>query len=209
SQVAFYARRMGIESPLDEVPALGLGTSDVTLLELTSAYGTLASGGLHYDPVFVTRIEDRFGNVLYEHQPKPEEALSEETAYTVVNMLRGVINHPYGTGQRIRWQYGLADYDLAAKTGTTQNSADGWFVLMHPELVTGAWVGFNDRRITFRTNSWGRSARNAIFLVGALMRRVAAWRCCLLSEASSARPEAFGPDSELSTTSVPGEEQGA
>ncbi len=207
SQVAFYARRMGIESPLDEVPALGLGTSDVTLLELTSAYGTLASGGLHYDPVFVTRIEDRFGNVLYEHQPKPEEALSEETAYTVVNMLRGVINHPYGTGQRIRWQYGLADYDLAAKTGTTQNSADGWFVLMHPELVTGAWVGFNDRRITFRTNFWGQGAHNALFLVGDFMRRVAASPDIELSKASFPRPEEFGLNYDLPTPSEQTEEQ--
>ncbi len=199
NQVAFYARRMGIESPLEEVPALGLGTSDVTLLELTSAYGTLASGGLHYDPVFVTRIEDRYGNVLYEHQPKPEEALSEETAYTVVNMMRGVIDHPYGTGSRVRWQYGLGDYDLAAKTGTTQKSADGWFVLMHPDLVTGAWVGFNDRRITFRSNFWGQGAHNALFLVGDYFRKLTNSDEIEISQEAFPRPEEFGLNYDLPT----------
>ncbi len=169
SQVAFYARAMGIESPLDPVPALALGTSDVTLLELTSGYGTLASGGLHYDPTVVTRIEDRYGNVLYEATPAPEEALSEETAYTVVDMMRGAVE--YGTSVRIRTSYGLGAYDLAAKTGTTQNAADGWFMMMHPELVTGAWVGFNDRRITFRSTFWGQGAHNALFLVGDFFRR--------------------------------------
>jgi penicillin-binding protein 1A len=192
SQVAFYARRMGIDSPLEEFPALGLGTSDVTLLELTSAYGTLASGGLHYDPTVVTRIEDRYGNVLYEATPAPEEAVSEETAYTVVDMLRGSIHHPAGTGSRIRWQYGLGEYDLAAKTGTTQNNADGWFVMMHPELVTGAWVGFNDRRIAFRTNWWGQGAHNALFLVGAFFRSAVNSPDIQISRERFPSPEEFG-----------------
>ena len=191
SQVAFYARRMGIESPLDEVPALGLGSSDVTLLEITSAYGTLAAGGLHYDPVMVTRIEDRYGNMLYEHQPTPEEALSEETAYTVVDMMRGIINSPGGTGSRIHWQYGLTDYDFAAKTGTTQNAADGWFILMHPELITGAWVGFNDRRVAFRSSFWGQGAHNALFLVGSYFRNLAASDEIQISSERFPRPEEF------------------
>lgn len=179
SQVAFYARRMGITSELAEVPALALGVSDVTLLEMVSAYGTLASGGLHYDPTVVTRIEDRFGNVLYEARPAPEEALSEATAYTVVDMMRGTIDHPQGTGARIRWQFGLGDYDLAGKTGTTSNSgsgsggSDNWFIMMHPELVTGAWVGFNDRRVTFRSSWWGQGAHTALFLVGDFFQRLA------------------------------------
>jgi len=168
--VAFYARRMGIKSPLKEVPSLALGTSNVTLLELVSAYATLASGGLYYEPTVVTRIEDASGNVLYEARPVPREAISEETAYTVVDMLRDVIR--YGTGTRIRWQFGLTRYDFAGKTGTTQNSADGWFILMHPELVTGAWVGFNDPRVTFRTHWWGQGAHNALFIVGDFWRRM-------------------------------------
>ncbi|NBC15831.1 MAG: PBP1A family penicillin-binding protein [Bacteroidetes bacterium] len=172
STAAFYARRMGIQSDLEEVPSLALGTSDVTLLEMTSAYATLANGGLYYAPTVVTRIEDRAGNVLYEATPTPREALSEETAYTVVSMMRNVIEQSYGTGQRIQWQFGLDAYDFAGKTGTTQNSADNWFMLMHPELVTGAWVGFNDQRVTFRSNWWGQGAHTALFLVGDFLRRV-------------------------------------
>jgi penicillin-binding protein 1A len=168
--VAFYARRMGIKSRLDQVPALALGVSDVSLLEMTAAYSTLANGGLYHEPTVVTRIEDRFGNVLYESLPTPQEALSEATAYTVVDMMRGAIQ--YGTAQRIRFQFGLGDYDFAAKTGTTQQSADGWFMMMHPDLVTGAWVGFNDRRIAFRSSAWGQGGRNALLLVGDFTQRV-------------------------------------
>ena len=172
--VASYARQMGIQSPLDAVPALSLGTSDVTLLELTSAYSTLANGGLAYEPTLVTRIEDQRGNVLYEANPAPEEALSQETAFTVVDMLRGATTLRGGTAVRIRQsKYGLQGYDLAAKTGTTQNAADGWFMLMHPELVTGAWVGWNDRRIHFRDTFWGQGAHNALFVVGDYYRRMA------------------------------------
>jgi penicillin-binding protein 1A len=170
SNVAFYARRMGIQSPLEEVPALALGTSDVTLLELASAYTTLANGGLLYEPTVVTRIEDRNGNVLYEAIPAAREALSEQTAYTMVDILRGSVQ--FGTAQRINSQFGLGQYDLAGKTGTTQESADGWFMMMHPDLVTGAWVGFNDRRVAFRTAYWGQGAHNALFLVGDFFRRV-------------------------------------
>ena len=166
--VAFYARRMGIQSELMPVPSLALGTSRVTLLEMTAAYSTLASGGLYREPVVVTRIVDGNGNTLYEHTPSPSEAISEATAYTIIDMTRDVINR--GTGQRIRWQYGLTEQDFAGKTGTTQNSADTWFMLMHPDLVTGSWVGFNDQRVTFRTNFWGQGAHAALFIVGDFWR---------------------------------------
>jgi penicillin-binding protein 1A len=163
-QIASYARRMGITTPMEPVPSIALGTSDVKLLDMATAYSTLASGGIQRDPVVVTRIEDRYGNVLWEGMPRSEEALSERTAYTVVDMLRGVID--YGTGIRVRTQFRLGRYDLAGKTGTTQEAADTWFMLMHPNLVTGAWVGFNDRRLTFRTNWWGQGSHSALFLVG-------------------------------------------
>ena len=170
--VAFYANQLGIESPLNPVPSLALGTSNVTLLELTMAYSTLANSGLKHSPTFVTRIEDAMGNVLYEATPQPEEALNEQTALKMIDMMREVVNG--GTGIRIRSQYGLGmEYDFAGKTGTTQNSADGWFMLMHPELVTGAWVGFNDQRMTFRTNWWGQGAHNALFLVGDYLKQIA------------------------------------
>ncbi len=169
STAAFYARRMGIQSDLEEVPSLALGTSDVSLLEMTAAYATLANGGLYHEPTVVTRVEDKSGHVLYEAVPAPREALSEETAFTVVDMMRDVVKH--GTAIRLNRQFGLSAYDFAGKTGTTQESADGWFMLMHPQLVTGAWVGFNDRRVTFRSNWWGQGAHNALFLVGDFIRR--------------------------------------
>jgi len=169
--VAFYAKQMGINSRLNTVPSIALGTSNVTLLELTTAYSTLANSGIKHEPTVVTRIEDRMGNVLYEAKPQPVEALGEETALTVTDMMKDVIRE--GTGRRIRSQYNLRDYEFAGKTGTTQNSADGWFVLMHPDLVTGAWVGFNDQRMTFRTNFWGQGAHNALFLVGDYTRKAA------------------------------------
>jgi penicillin-binding protein 1A len=200
STVARYARRMGIQSPLAEVPSIALGTSNVTLLEMASAYTTLASGGIRNDPVVITRVEDRYGNVLWEASPTPSEVLSRRTAYTVVDMMRGVID--YGTGQRIRTQYNLGDYDLAGKTGTTERSADTWFMLMHPELVSGAWVGFDDQRLTFRTSWWGQGAHSALFLVGDYYRRVAdADGVSLSEEATFPMVENYGaPETDTTDT---------
>lgn len=167
-RVVTYARRMGIRSPLNTVPSIALGTSNVTLLELTSAYATLANRGLHSEPQLITRIEDRYGNVIAQFAPERDVALSEQTTYTMIDMLRGAIA-PDGTGFRIRSQYGI-DHDVVGKTGTTQNSADGWFMLAHPELVAGAWTGFNDQNVTFRTQWWGQGAHNALHLVGGFFR---------------------------------------
>ena len=206
SNVAFYARRMGIKSEMAEVPSIALGTSNVTLLEMTAAYGTLASGGLYHAPTAVTRIEDRYGNVLYQSTPAPEEALSEQTAYTMVDMLRGVID--YGTGVRIRAQYQLGDYDLAGKTGTTQRSADGWFMLMHPELVTGAWVGFNDPRLTFRTDWWGQGAHNALMLVGDYFRTAARADSVGISDAEFPMVDFYANEETMQDSAVAPSDEG-
>ncbi len=196
STVARYAEWMGIRSPLDEVPSLALGTSDVTLLEMATAYSTLANLGIRNDPVIVTRIEDENGTVLYEAVSAPGEALSDETAAVVIDMLRDVVNEEYGTGYRIRWQFEQAGYDFAGKTGTTQEGADGWFMLMHPELVTGAWVGFNDRRVTFRSTFWGQGAHNALFVVGDYLQRANGSPEVGLTMAERfPPPEAFGYES--------------
>ena len=168
--VAFYARRMGIESELAEVPSIALGTSNVTLLEMATAYSTLANGGLYNEPVSVTRIEDRYGNLIWEASPSPSEALSPETAYTVVDMMRAVVDR--GTAASLRRAFAI-DADVAGKTGTTQDGADGWFLMMHPRLVMGAWVGFNDRRLHFRSNWWGQGSHTALLLVGDYFRRIA------------------------------------
>lgn len=199
-QVAFFARRMGIRSSLREVPSLALGTSEVTLLEMTNAYSTFASGGLHYEPTFVTRIEDKNGNPLYEDRPQPKEALSEATAYTMIDMLRAVIQ--FGTGRRIGGpgsEYGLGKYDLAGKTGTTQNSADTWFIMMHPDLVMGSWVGFNDHRLTFKSSHWGQGAHTALHIVGRFFKNATREeRGYLLPETRFPLPVLFGANLDQS-----------
>lgn len=166
SSVIRTARAMGVnKSDLDDVPSLVLGTSPVTLLEMVSAYSTIADKGLYREPVFVTRIEDKKGNVLATFEPsdKPKEAIPEKTANTLLDMMRDVINR--GTGHEIRSRFGIRA-DVAGKTGTSQNNTDGWFIMMHPQLVTGAWVGFDDARITFRSSYWGQGGHNALLEVG-------------------------------------------
>jgi|FLOH01.1.fsa_nt_gi penicillin-binding protein 1A len=169
SQVAFYAKRLGITTEIDEVLSLALGTSNVRLLEMTSAYSAFANGGLLYEPTLIWRIEDRMGNLLYEATPSPREALSEATAYTMIDMLRGVIRMNGGSGTRMITEYRMGDYDIAGKTGTTQNAADTWFMMAHPDLVIGSWVGFNDPSFRFRSEYWGQGAHTSLHVVGSFM----------------------------------------
>ncbi len=191
STVTTYAHRMGIpKETLEAVPSIALGTSNVRLLDMAAGYSTLANGGLYNEPVAITRVEDRYGNVIWEASPSPREALSERTAYTVVDMMRGVID--YGTGVRIRTQFGLGEYDLAGKTGTTDRAADTWFMLMHPELVSGSWVGFEDQRLTFRTNFWGQGAHSALFLVGDYYQRISESDEVSLAETTFPLIEGYG-----------------
>ena len=168
-KVAAFARKLGVsQSPLEPVPALALGTSPVTLLEMATAYGTIAAGGELRKPILVSRILDRNGNVLESFTSDGKRVISGKIAHDLTDMLRGVIDR--GTGHAIKWQVG-ARADLAGKTGTTQNNTDAWFILMHPRLVAGAWVGFNDARITLRSNYWGQGAHAALPLVGDFYRR--------------------------------------
>jgi penicillin-binding protein 1A len=159
------AQNLGIrQSKLSQVPSLALGTSPVTLLEMVSGYASIAAQGEYRKPVFVRRISDRDGNVIADFATvKPERAMSQASSVTLIDMLRGVVNR--GTGTAVRSRFGI-NGDVAGKTGTTQNNADGWFILMHPNLVAGAWVGFNDNRVTMRSAYWGQGGHNAILLVG-------------------------------------------
>ncbi len=162
-RVAQLAQAMGVrQSKLDAVPSLALGTSPVTLKEMVSAFGTIANGGNYIEPVLVTRIEDRQHHVLQEFHPQPEPALSNAADQILLDAMRGVIDE--GTGVGIRRRFGIRA-DVAGKTGTTQDNTDGWFILMHPQLVAGAWVGFDDNRITMR-GDWGQGAHNALNIVG-------------------------------------------
>jgi penicillin-binding protein 1A len=159
------AQDMGVRtSRLSAVPSIALGTSPVTLLEMVSAYSTIASQGEYRRPVFVRKITDREGNVVADFGGQaPQRALSQAASLTLIDMMRGVINR--GTGTAVRSRFGIYG-DVAGKTGTTQNNADGWFIMMHPNLVAGAWVGFNDNRVTMRSNYWGQGGHSAILLVG-------------------------------------------
>lgn len=164
TRVVQLARRAGVrDSPLDPVPALALGTSPVTLLEMVAGYGTLASLGEYTAPLLITRVSDRQGRILVEFHSERERALSQATAVRIIDMLRGAVDR--GTGRGLRQNYRI-DADVAGKTGTTQNNTDGWFILMHPELVAGAWVGFNDSRVRMRSDYWGQGAHNALPVVG-------------------------------------------
>ncbi len=192
--VARLARRMGVNrSTLRPVPSLALGTSEVSLLEVVSAYGTFADEGVYHEPIFVTRIEDRRGRVLEEFEPSSKRVLRSRTARAIVHMLRGVVDR--GTGNRIRSTFGIRQ-DVAGKTGTTQNGADGWFILMHPNLVAGCWIGFNDPRVTFRTDFWGQGGNNALLVVGDFFRQ--AVRSNALADAGAEFPPPPDYDAEKS-----------
>jgi penicillin-binding protein 1A len=189
-KVVQFAQKAGVrDSPLDAVPSLALGTSPVTLLEMASAYSTIAAQGEYHPPVLVTRVSDANGALIADLEPRraarpagrnaegndplagnpaagPERVIEPELAVHLIDMLRGVVDR--GTGRGIRELYGIRA-DVAGKTGTTQNNTDGWFMLMHPQLVTGAWVGFNDPRVTLRSDYWGQGANNALHVVGDFM----------------------------------------
>ncbi|MEO0558906.1 MAG: transglycosylase domain-containing protein [Bacteroidota bacterium] len=165
--LARTARRFGVRSELEAVPSLALGTSEVSLLEMASAYATIADGGTHRPPVWVTHIEDRDGTVIAHFAPPARRAYDPELDVQLLDMMRGVVDT--GTGADVRRRFNVRG-DLAGKTGTTQDGADGWFLLMHPDLVMGAWVGFDDPRVTFRSAYWGQGGHNALRVVGDFAR---------------------------------------
>ncbi|MDB5884283.1 MAG: glycosyl transferase, family 51, partial [Polaromonas sp.] len=164
ASVGQLAQALGVrQSKLDLVPSLALGTSPVTLLEMVAAYGSIANGGRYVLPVLVASVEDRKGNLLETFAPVTEPGLAMPRAdtLTLVDVMRGVIDQ--GTGSAIRQRYGI-QADVAGKTGTTQDITDGWFIMMNPQLVAGARVGFNDNSATM--GSWGQGARSALPIVG-------------------------------------------
>ncbi|PAU92876.1 hypothetical protein CK503_14410 [Aliifodinibius salipaludis] len=165
------ASNLGIDmSGTPAYPSIALGTAEVSLLEMVSAYTTYANQGVHIEPIAVTRVEDKEGNVIKEYHPEyQQEVISPETAYMMVDMMRGVIRGGedyYGTGVRLRNVYGVRQ-DVAGKTGTTQNSADNWFIAMMPHITMGAWVGGENRMIRFPEDTYiGQGARSALPIVG-------------------------------------------
>ncbi|MEO1254200.1 MAG: penicillin-binding transpeptidase domain-containing protein, partial [Bacteroidota bacterium] len=160
STVVDYAKRLGIKSRLDAVPSLCLGAGgDVSIYEIVGAYSTFVNRGTYIEPFFIARIEDKNGNVIQQFVPEEEEAINEETAYLMLHMLKGVVE--MGTGRTL--DYSLKENnEIGAKTGTTQNASDGWFVGATKDLVSGAWVGGDDRSIRFRYWTMGQGGRTAL-----------------------------------------------
>ena len=166
--VVQLARRCGIVSPLDAYPALALGAEEVRPLEITSAYGTFLNQGIHIPPFFITKIEDRMGNILYERKKSKKviDAMRQRTAQSMVRMMEGVVNA--GTASSIRQFY---KYAAAGKTGTTNDYADAWFIGFTPELVAGIWTGFDNRKVKFQ-GWYGQGGRAAAPIFGRLMKKV-------------------------------------
>ncbi len=162
-------KKMGISSRIDPVNSVFLGTSDITLYELVGSYATFDNKGVYTEPIFVTRIEDKDGNVLSKFIPRIEEAISEENAYLMLNLLEGVVKE--GTAGRLRWKYELMN-QIGGKTGTTQNHSDGWFVGVTPNLVTGIWTGWEDRSIHFDNIGLGSGANMALPVFGLFMKKI-------------------------------------
>ncbi len=152
-------RRLGITSHIDPYPSICLGTPDISLMEMTGAYTAFANQGVYSKPHFIARIVDKNGNLIQEFPSERIEALSEQTAFAMAELLRNVT--VYGTGARLRGQYKLTG-DLGGKTGTTQNQSDGWFMGFTPYLVAGSWAGCEDRFVRFRSLEMGQGARTAM-----------------------------------------------
>ena len=177
-------RKMAVTSPIPAVPSIALGTPDISLFELVGAYGTFANQGIYIRPIMISRIEDKNGMVLFEVLPETKDVISEEAAYVTVNLMKGVTEH--GSGARLRhaglektnyiYKNIVSGYPyvfenaIAGKTGTTQNQSDGWFMGMVPNLVTGVWVGGEDRAIHFKDIGFGQGATMALPIWGMYMK---------------------------------------
>lgn len=165
------ARAMGIQSEIPDVPSIALGSSAISLMEMTAAYACFANEGVSSFPFFISSIEDREGNMLKDFKPEisGKQVLSKETAQLVRQMMKTVVDE--GTASRLRWKYGVYN-DVAGKTGTTQANADGWFMAVTPRLVMGSWVGADDPRIRFRDTELGQGANTALPLVAYFLKNV-------------------------------------
>ena len=201
--VVKLAKDLGIEQRILPVPSIALGTPDLSVYEMVAAYSTFANKGVYTQPVFVEKIEDKNGTTLFEHQPVTKDVLSEEAAYVTVNLLEGVTMA--GSGTRLRTT-GADEYNrayqnivtgypyeftnpIAGKTGTTQNQSDGWFIGMVPNLVTGVWVGAEDRAIHFEDIAYGQGASMALPIWGVYMKSVYQDSTLMISNESFDRPK--------------------
>ena len=207
------AKRLGVEQDLPAVPSIALGTPDLSVYEMVAAYGTFANKGVYTKPVMVTRIEDKNGTLLYQFSPETRDVISEEIAYVVVNLLEGVTK--FGSGQRLRHSFAKNqavykeiitgypyefDNPIAGKTGTTQNHSDGWFMGMVPNLVTGVWVGGEDRATHFRTITYGQGASMALPIWATYMKGCYAIDDLAISKEEFEEPDSISISTECDST---------
>ena len=203
--VVNLAKKMGITSYLPRVPSIALGTPDISLFEMVGAYSTFANKGIYVKPITITRIEDKNGTVLFEVSPETRDVISEESAYVTLNLLKGVTEG--GSGQRLRHNVAEENYayqavvtgypyeftnPIAGKTGTTQNHSDGWFMGMVPNLVTGVWVGGEDRAVHFDNIAYGQGASMALPIWALFMKSVYDNPALAISQEDFEAPEVVG-----------------
>ena len=189
--VIAQARRMGVESPIDPVPAICLGVCDLKLIEMVGAMSTFANQGVYIKPMFITRIEDKNGNVIQRFSPEESEAMSEITAYKMIELMKGVVQS--GTGIRLRSTYGFTN-PIAGKTGTTQKNSDGYFMGITPDLTTGVWVGAEDRSVHFRSTRLGQGSHTALPIWAIYMKKVYNDKSLNISKGDFPKPYAPGVD---------------
>ncbi|MCW3085006.1 MAG: rane carboxypeptidase/penicillin-binding protein [Bacteroidetes bacterium] len=183
--VADLAHRMGVVSRIDPTPSICLGTPEISVFEMVGAEATFANKGTWIQPTFITRIEDKNGKVLADFSPKTQEVMSEEKAYVMLQLMKGVVD--IGTGHRIQYRYKLMN-PIAGKTGTTQNNSDGWFMGITPDLVSGCWVGAEDRSVHFDHGDQGQGAQMALPVWAKYMQKVYADKTLKISQGDFERP---------------------
>ena len=192
-------RDLGITADIPESPAIALGAVDITVSDMVAAYSTFANQGVYVKPVFIAKIQDKNGVVLYNAVPETKDVLSPDIAYAIIKLLEGVTES--GSGVRLRTTWQGAGYKrvtghpykftnpIAGKTGTTQNNSDGWFIGMVPDLATGVWVGNDDRAAHFKTMTYGQGATLALPIWGVYMNKVYADKTLHVSKGDFPRPD--------------------
>lgn len=166
---AEFIQKCGIDAKIDKVPSLALGVPDISLYEMLQAYTMFPTGGTNVQPLFITKIEDKDGNVLKTYVPKQKELINKYTAFKMVRMMQGVVD--FGTARRMRYRYKI-ESEIAGKTGTTNNQADAWFIGYTPQILAGAWVGCDDRYLRFGSTKLGQGAAAALPIWAYFIKRV-------------------------------------
>ena len=199
-----HVRRMGVESPIEAVPSICLGSCDLKLIEMVGAMSTFANKGVYIKPMFITRIEDKNGNVIQRFSPEESEAMSEIAAYKTIELMKGVVQS--GTGVRLRSLYGFKN-PIAGKTGTTQKNSDGYFMGITPDLTTGVWVGADDRSVHFRSTRLGQGSHTALPIWALYMKKVYNDPNLKVSKGDFPKPYAPGVDLDFNCWQYENEER--